>query len=312
MSALASFIDCRALEGQLLKYLDIAGIQSLHATESSMSIACGRNEIWIEAVVQALPGFALNLALFETERRQLFRGAFPSLAKAVVARGTSVSLSSMDDASNILPMLNRANKAVADHIQKGHLAQVVVGCLRFDHGVRADALCRSGSSDETVDLEICCSERIEIQKMHELFPSWHRWNAFCFEFAWKHGILAVRVSPVSDAVDASQISEREESLTLDIAISCSALTLQQRGVKVEIGGGWSSGTSGISSFRHGTGAAADALSNGVTCVLCLRAGAVETNAPSRVSHALHLDQARMPAMRQQAMYPPAIRRGASW
>jgi hypothetical protein len=258
----------------------------------------------MKAAAQALPGFELHLALFNAELRRSFMSAFPALAKAVVARGTSVPVTSVHDVSKLVPLLNRAHKAVADHVQKGNQAQVIVGCLRFDHGVPVDALCWDGSADEIGDLETHRSAPIEIQGIHQ--------HTLGLEFAWKRGFLAVRLSQLIDAGGALQTSELKESLTVDIAISVSALTLQQRGMRVEIGGGWLLMASGISFFHHGAGTAAEALSKGVSCVLSVRAGSVEAHAPCTVSHALHLDQSCLPAARLQQLSQSAIRRSASW
>lgn len=266
----------------------------------SMHGECTQSNAWKDGAIRALPGFALQPALFELSRRKEFMKFFPSLAKAIVMRGAIVPVESVEDAQRLTKLLCGANTSALTHMKKyGRSACVFLGCLQFqgdsiEHALfeHRQALERTQDADE-VEEPTCHSLPIsvptsEVSKSKFSLASTH--SAFNIEFGWQGGSLMVRAPAKLDLMEGTP---SDSSVTVDIACIDPMLTLHQRGIETCTGGEWTPATSGICAFPKGRAAAAHSLSRGVLCVLCVKEGAPRVSSPSlRISQALHLEELR--------------------
>lgn len=299
--SLSSLATMMLLENHVMPFLEISDLPRLDGTDMSMHCECAQSSAWKNSAIHALPGFMLQPALFELSARKEFLKFFPSLAKANVMRGATVPVKTVDDAQRLSKLLGGANNSAILHMKNhGHSARVFLGCLRFQGESIAHALVehRRGSEgvEDTAELEepvLCTSLPMAVpvpnssKSKHQSTSVQHPPD---IEFGWQGGSLLVRASA---NLNLMEHSIGNSSVTVDIACMDPMLTLHQRGVEACTDGEWTPATSGICAFPKGRTAAAQSLTQGVLCVLCVKEGAPRISAPSRrISQALHLDELR--------------------
>lgn len=289
------------LENHVMPFLEIFDLPRLAETDMSMHRECAQSSAWKDGAIRALPGFILQPALFELSTRNEFLKFFPSLAKATVMRGATVPVNSVDDAQRLSKLLGGANNSALAHMKKrGRSACVFLGCLQFqgesiEHALVEHRHVSEGMeyTEEEEEPMLCPSLPIAVpvpDASKSKLPSTNAQHPLDIEFGWQGGSLLVR-APTN--LDLMEDSIGNSSVTVDIACMDPMLTLHQRGVEACTGGEWTPATSGICAFPKGRAAAAQSLTQGVLCVLCVKEGAPRISAPSlRISQALHLEELR--------------------
>lgn len=288
------------LENHVLPFLEVLDLLRFNGTDMSLRCECAKSAAWKDAATRALPGFVLQSTLFELPLRKEFLKFFPSLAEATVMKGVTVPVNTVDDARRLSKLLDGASNSAQAHMKKrGRSACVFLGCLQFAEESIEDALIehRHGSAgvDDAEEIEepvLCPSLPIavpvpDLSKSKSLSAEQHLLD---IEFGWQGGSLLVRAPTKLDLMADAM---GKSSVTVDIVCMDPMLTLHQRGVQVCTDGEWTPATSGICAFPRGRVAAAQSLTQGVLCVLCVKEGAPRISIPTqRISQALHLEDLR--------------------
>jgi len=180
------------------------------------------------------------------------------------------------DARKLTKLINSARVSADAHVQNGGSSAEVILCQMHESGVPAVAK-NSASATELGHIEFertvggetkACS--LDLQLPCE-----------------GNRRLLISAQGLGDAEGHCGAN----SVMLDLTSASPSVLLHMRSFEVPWDGSWASAKSGLCSFVRGRAAAVDDISRGLTCVLCVRTGGLQTRQTS-IAHGLNLDLVR--------------------
>jgi hypothetical protein len=283
--------------------LELGDFFRVQATGTAMRTRCLEQAIWFKVMERKLSAFELHPALLQPEQWHILGPLFQEVQQthAVVAGVALRQKLQIQRLTSTLHATNRSNQ----HVGPG---QVFIGLMRFPDKLLPMAVGDQKSMQirrRQVKPPSCIADAFVLQSNPLDDPaagaSASALNPVCvlshgtvLYFGWQNGDLhlAIRDDGTSPGEIPMMVGNLDglKIVTLDVAVSSSAFTLNHRSVEVAVNGPWTMCTTGFFVMTEGKAATVEALSAGVPCVVCIRFGQIMQ--PFGMACTLHLDRIR--------------------
>eukprot|EP00927_Polykrikos_kofoidii_P006081 TRINITY_DN12456_c0_g1_i1.p1 TRINITY_DN12456_c0_g1~~TRINITY_DN12456_c0_g1_i1.p1 ORF type:complete len:320 (+),score=48.20 TRINITY_DN12456_c0_g1_i1:59-1018(+) len=259
-------------------------------------------EVWASLASAVCHGLAFNLKLFEPCCRPQLLSLMPAFLSVCVAQGSRIVIGTIEEARSISKHVDNARRSAASHVANGGHAQVLLSHLRFPSEGLADELNKSSWS---INHARAAREHLAMHMSEEKLlagadsivvgvppglvgapgdeENEPKWSASACRVKIQMAMVAGGLLASADAepivVVEQSYNEREFEMTMprmtvDLATVCPDVTIHLRGFVLELNGAARHSSTCIFFLPKGTAVAAEALSQGVVCVFCLRSGSV--------------------------------------